>query len=601
MSTMVPSVVQGASSLVNEAYATMRHFPLQDPFREPTMDLPQEGSRPIPGLDSGYYTAMIKKSLGALTQSTRSGVDQFEKLYHQEAAKNAQLFSEIESWKAHEQKIFMEKENVKRGYEEYINRMNAEMEEMKKSELRLEQTLKLKSKLEVELELASRELGNLKGQDNEAVANELRRVINQLVEEKKQLRTSLSSHQTEINKLMVAVTSLKEISNGDSEDAKKKLSELQLNYNELLRNFNELKNKPVVAPPNIELENLLREKVHHIHFLEGKIKDLNERLREKSNDIIICRGCEQKDWQINHLTGRLKTVETRRVTTEPTIIRSRIEQPVSTIVRAPAQKVTYSTSPLRASTYLLGKQMCTCLRVHGHCCCCEEYGVIDRPDQAKFVTEEKKVITGTSNLNVSQPIVRRYSLHSGIKKEVDLKKIETATTDGSLTLGKPTLRTEIVKEEILAPRVITHSQHAFLHPTHHRMEQVHHHAVPSTVTYKNLLPAKPEEMKTTHYQPQFLNQNAAPNMSSSHHSIFTTQPAFRETRQFESFAHTPSFASNKVSEYSQFGRAKGSLAGEARRGADEVVSSTRKISLTTDGEYRRVINESKKLMDKVFS
>ena len=387
------------STLVSEAYQGLRHFVSETPFVEPKNDLPDHTPISSPTFDGNAFANLSRgvqnTNIQTVIQQTTSAVgsgQSFERLYHQELAKNAQMTSEYEALRKHELSLAGEKERMKYGYEEFIARMNAEMEQLKRTQVRLDEANSLKGRLEAELEIVSRQLQSLKGASDDSVTSELRRVINQLVEEKKQLRAAIAAHQIEINKLTVDITTLREVQGSDSGEAKSKLISLQAEYDKLLSNYNQMKTQPVLAPPNVELETLLRERVKQIHFLEGQVNDLQTRLREreKSREVIYCKVCDQKQAHINHLNSQFRTVEVKPIIIEQSATIPTLE-PITTYHRAPVVKTetvlpvkivrvqappvysemkTYTSAPHHSSVHTSHLPVQKEYYTQEHCCCC---------------------------------------------------------------------------------------------------------------------------------------------------------------------------------------------------------------------------------------
>lgn len=387
---------------ISEAYLSMRHLPIQDNFKEPHFDTPEYASRPPPELGRVFSTVK-NTEFGAdalsMNQSkaahVRANFDQFEKMYYNEQAKTKNLKTEIEELRSQQTRLNSEKETIKKGYEEFISRMNSELLELKRSEQKLEETLRLKSKLEIDLELASQQLAQMRDGGGDQIAAELRRVVARLVEEKKQLRAALSAHEIEISKLTVLVTTLRE-SNGDGAGLQLKLNQLQSSYNMLLREYNELKSRPILAPQNKELENLLREKVTQVQILEQKVGELNQRLKDQSIEMLQCRMCKQKDETISSLSSQLKSAQSYRATSteystsfraplQPIVQKISYQRPYvsqQSVITGPQTYQSYQpiiTQPVQtyASTAccsLACSHRCKSVMNHTNCCCCCEYG-----------------------------------------------------------------------------------------------------------------------------------------------------------------------------------------------------------------------------------
>lgn len=429
-------------------YAKERNVVVQNSHRETRLDAPDFPSPNLPGFSKDQFGQTSTKidHLANLNSSFnyQAKSDQFEGLYYQERTRAASLSKELESMKALQKKQLTETDTVKKGYEEFIRRLEAEMSQLKRSEERLIQMTTTKRHLELELERVSRELKSVKTSDSDEVVQELRRVIDRLMEEKKQLRGSLEQHQAEISKLVVYVNTLREEGPNESDALRSQLSELQSRFSALSAEYTHLRNTPIIAPPNRELEALLRERVQQIHILEARISDLSHRLRSRSQEQIYCRFCYEKDNTIMGLHDHVRMLETRRPVVREVVSRSpspsprvlhsvqRVLQPtVQTIVQPPIQKIVrtapevrtqrissslapypvqtaqvfstadlaYAPAPTQVvsrltsvptSTYLsqgvtqYAASSCRCISNHGHCCCCE-YGGFYGPEYRSTV------------------------------------------------------------------------------------------------------------------------------------------------------------------------------------------------------------------------
>lgn len=444
--SLVANSVKSGRLSENDYYATERSASKPFSAKETGLDNPDSPSLAIPPFGREYYDSK-KPSPGPMSEiiqkagavsTVRGQTDQFEAMYYQERSRAASLSKEVKSLRSQGKKQVVETETMKSGYEEFIRRLQAEMAQLKQSEEKLFQMNLLKAKLEADLKRLSSELSSYKGAESDEVVFELRKIIERLMEERRQLRSSLEVHQSELNQLTVTVNNLREEHPSENASLRSQVTALKTRFDSLNTEYIRLKNTPVVAPQNAQLEALLREKVNHIQILESKLTYLNNRLREKSQDTIYCRLCTEKDTTIRSLSERVRFLESR-----PTVIRevsnnfaplpprpsqfaqqavTRVSQtivqpPIQKIVRAPpivvtrqnSQRMGSNMSPLpvqstqRVSNMEYTQQVasrsvvsqfppvitrlnqspgvveyksypCRCLASHGHCYCCNEYG-----------------------------------------------------------------------------------------------------------------------------------------------------------------------------------------------------------------------------------
>ena len=422
-----------ARSFGADHYARERNVVMASQSREASQDFPDSPSPAQPGFGQAYYGGKASSSSTAIATPRGRGGD-WERLYHQESARATSLASEVEALRTHQRRLAAESEAGKAGYEEFIRRLEAELAELRRSEEKLAAAAALKIRLEAELERVSAALREAQAGGEGSVVVELRRVVAQLSEEKKVLRAALASHQAELSQLMVVVTNLREKVPTEDPQLASKLAELQRRFDSLSVEYTKLRNAPVVAPADPRLEALLREKVGQIQILEGRVAELDARLRQKSAEPIFCRLCGEKDAALRTLSDRVRFLESRppavvrevvqtppviREVVQPTpVIREVVQQapmirevrevvqqaPMIREVVQPAMRISQSVPrvlhhvsrpsprPARvpiASATTFATATCTCVARHGHCCCCFEYG--GEPTQRMVVASEQVV------------------------------------------------------------------------------------------------------------------------------------------------------------------------------------------------------------------
>lgn len=311
-----------ARSFGGDHYARERNVVMASQSREASQDFPDSPSPAQPGFGQAYYGGKGSSNSTAIATPRGRGGD-WERLYHQESARATSLASEIEALRAHQRRLAAESESGKAGYEEFIRRLEAELAELRRSEEKLAAAAALKIRLEAELERVSAALREAQAGGEGSVVVELRRVVAQLSEEKKVLRAALASHQAELSQLMVVVTNLREKVPNEDPQLASKLAELQRRFDSLSVEYTKLRNAPVVAPADPRLEALLREKVGQIQILEGRVAELDARLRQKSAEPIFCRLCGEKDAALRTLSDRVRFLESR----PPAVVREVVQTP----------------------------------------------------------------------------------------------------------------------------------------------------------------------------------------------------------------------------------------------------------------------------------
>lgn len=230
-------------------------------------------------------------------------------------------------------RLRQEKDSMKVGYEELIERLKLENADLRKSEEKLLEMTRLKKSLEVELERVSAELQSFRNAGPDDIANELKRMVQQLQNEKSDLRRQLEQHKVQIAELVAQVTTIRETVPSADPNLLSELNALKFKYSQLEADYLQEKNRPVQLPDNPELRRLLEEKIATIQSLQNRIRFLDDELRRKQ----ICTACPEKDVRIDFLTRRVRELELR-----PT--------PVKTVEVLPPRREVITRSPERVYT-----------------------------------------------------------------------------------------------------------------------------------------------------------------------------------------------------------------------------------------------------------
>lgn len=180
----------------------------------------------------------------------------------------------------------MNKDSIKDNYEEFIQRLKMENEQLKKSEMALIQIISIKKNLEIDLEQISQQLEVYKNGNNDIALERLKAIIQELNQEKMNLRRLLEHHRVHINEMVTNVTTIHSPNEENSSSAKNQLMLLRSNYDKLMQDYRNEKIRPIQIPENPEIKRILQEKLNQIEGLHSRIRFLDDQLKQKNSEVI---------------------------------------------------------------------------------------------------------------------------------------------------------------------------------------------------------------------------------------------------------------------------------------------------------------------------
>lgn len=201
-----------------------------------------------------------------------------------------------------------EKSISQQNYEEFIQRLQAENVELKGSEQRLLQIAALKKNLEIELEQVSTQLAVYRRNGGEPAVERLKQLVQELTEQKAQLRRQLEQNKYEISQLVTNVTNVRSTNDNEMLALRGQLATLQSNYDRLMEEYRSERGRPIQIPDDPQLRRLLEEKMNEVESLKARVRFLDDQLRIKSGP---CVACPAKDAAISELRGHVRELELR--------------------------------------------------------------------------------------------------------------------------------------------------------------------------------------------------------------------------------------------------------------------------------------------------
>lgn len=205
-------------------------------------------------------------------------------------------------------RVSQEKSIVEQNYEEFIRRLQAENFELKNSEHRLLQVATIKKNLEIELEQVSTQLALHRRSGSEPAVERLKQLVQELTEQKAQLRRQLEQSKYDISQLVANVTSIRSSNDGEVQTLRGQLGMLQANYDRLMADYRTERGKPIQIPDDPQLRRLLEEKMSEVENLKARVRFLDDQLRAKSKP---CTECPTKEATIMQLRGQMRELELR--------------------------------------------------------------------------------------------------------------------------------------------------------------------------------------------------------------------------------------------------------------------------------------------------
>ena len=231
------------------------------------------------------------------------------------------------------------KEDMRRGYEAFIARLQAEMLETKKAHEKLLEVTASKMNLQRELNALSAELATYRSAKGAEAIKRLQDVIERLSREKRSLQQDLDSHQHRIDRLTTKLTRITRDSAVVSSDAKSNLDKLGAVYNKLLDSYNEMRARSAAVAPQLSAE--LHNKSSEVQELLVRNRQLAAQLAEKSLRG-TCRGCAVKEATISKLVQKKLSAQTLSETKVDVTVEGRPTASFSTARTTPTRRVNYS-------------------------------------------------------------------------------------------------------------------------------------------------------------------------------------------------------------------------------------------------------------------
>lgn len=340
-----------------------------------------------------------------------------------------------------------EKESLKFNYEEFIRRLQAENEELKRAEQRLLQVSALKRGLEIELTQVASQLAVYHNSGDDPLVERLKRMVNELHAEKAELRRQLEHNKMHINELVTQVTTVRHAGEGEAGALRTQLAALQTSYNRLVEDYRAERGRPIQVPDNAELRRLLEEKVSIIESLQARIRFMDDQLRLKSAP---CALCPAKDAALGHLQGRVRELELReqRRSTSYLPARTEVVRSFPAVAARPERMVESHVRSSSAARLNTAHGCCStiCISVPCNCACspgcsdCGECCAEGRRGQAGCVSSSSHNMTNSTN--VTETITT--SVVGGAPGPQLLPRVVTAPAGSAAFVNEafPPLRTE---------------------------------------------------------------------------------------------------------------------------------------------------------------
>lgn len=418
-------LVQQSKNYLNE-----RNIVYDGAFVDPDPDVPDRQTPSVPAFPVNKQPGMPVPAVvqpSPIQSIAASRGAEYERMYYQETTKSKSLEEELRGIRALADRIRSEKDALKSGYEEFIARLRAENEGLKKSELKLVELTESKRRLELELQRISTELNAARSDSSrEAVIEELRIVITQLKAEKNQLRSQLESHKNQIAELVTNITTIRAPNDDEANALRGQLTALQSKYDQLYQDYTRQRNQPIQVPDNAELRRLLEEKMNTIDALQNKIRFLDDELLRARNK--QCEVCPVKDVALANLTNKVRELESRppivqRIETVQAAPVQRIEvvQPRVEVVRAPSITTVERT--------YVSPSVVTTQAAHCNCSCSRmvRYSVSNRCPYCGSDSVGARRVVGSTEYSTSPSIVRRVSPLPRLSSSITLTTPATTT------------------------------------------------------------------------------------------------------------------------------------------------------------------------------
>jgi hypothetical protein len=330
---------------IYDDYYAQRNIPLQQQIRETPQDFSDLSAKQVPipptfqflqstlkEQFSSKENSQPKAFLSKVTREDAGGVkrlqngsNEFEKLYYVESSRAKAFEEDIKCLRDVFKKATLEKEIIRKNYEEFIKKLEEEIRMLKQFELRYNSSENERDRLENEVNRYVMELRIYKEQgsslNSSILLDEFKGKILRLNEEKIALLNNMDVYRQEINQLSNRITY---IQNTDIN--------VRDNLSKLIENLKD-KNRKLEGDLRYALDNPPEDKylINELKMKERKISDLNSQL-----DSLSETSCQK----LESLTQQLEDQKLMvlKINQELMVLRERPPEVIEKIVQAPAQK-----------------------------------------------------------------------------------------------------------------------------------------------------------------------------------------------------------------------------------------------------------------------
>ena len=220
-----------------------------------------------------------------------------------------QAYSPASDTRSSDSRVQLDRELVKDTYDDLVRRLQRENEELRNSEQSLLKIVATKQNVELELEEVSNQLATYQRNNGEAALERLKHVIQELTEQRAQLRRQLEHSRAEITKLLGSAAEIRGRGERETLSLRNQLEELRANYSALMNDYRRERAQPIQLPDSPELKRLLEAKMNEVEALKARVRFLDGQLQARSAPCVPCVG---KDEMIFQLSSQLKEITTRR-------------------------------------------------------------------------------------------------------------------------------------------------------------------------------------------------------------------------------------------------------------------------------------------------
>lgn len=327
-----------------EDYYNQRHLVHQIPLKETNFDIPDSEGQKIPSAPSIPRTereitnlSETGLSVGNSEIRSRKVNSDFETLYYKAEADNRVLREDIESLKNTNLKLNENKESMKNNYEEFIEKLETEIGNLKQYESGFNNLDIEKRNLEEEITKLKLEMSLIRknsGVGDDGYNENLRERIRKLNEEKLELLNNLEIQNNKVKNLK---TEINYYQNEPKEENPEILRENTVMKKRIHILENNLQNFEMNKETKNERTSVIEDKVNRIEFLENKIDQLSDLLKNSKKEV-KCLNCDSKNTTINYLNERIEELLKKKqkpitqnyteISYTPRIIRKSTSRPI---------------------------------------------------------------------------------------------------------------------------------------------------------------------------------------------------------------------------------------------------------------------------------